>query len=94
MKIYVTPFFLKQLIFETINDSIELHRESKRNYFYFEHYDFAADQEIDDFIIVKKDFKKNLKKIWQYQKNKFIFALQNKIKNNKTCYAYNYILKR
>jgi len=37
-----------------------------------------------DVILSSKKYFKNLSKyIWRYQKNKFIFALQNKILNNK-----------
>lgn len=61
MKIFVTPYYLRELIFLEIDKTIELYRESKRNYFYFEYYQFAADQEVDDFINSTPYFSTDLK---------------------------------
>ncbi len=69
MKIYVIPFYLKELVFREINPTIELHRESKRNYFYFEHYDFAADQEVEDFIFSIPFFSEDLKEFLRGRDN-------------------------
>jgi hypothetical protein len=44
------PHELKKIIFDKINPTIEVHRESKRNFFWFEGYAFVSDQEIEDFI--------------------------------------------
>lgn len=49
MKI-INSIYLRSVIFSAINEDIQIHRDSKNNHFFFEHYEFATEQEIEDFI--------------------------------------------
>lgn len=46
----ITKEYLNDIIFRTINKSIDIHRNSKKNSFYYEPYPTATDEEILDFI--------------------------------------------
>ncbi|MFT3909237.1 MAG: hypothetical protein QM737_07425 [Ferruginibacter sp.] len=46
----ITKDYLNGIIFRTINKTIDIHRNSKKNSFYYEPYPTATDEEILDFI--------------------------------------------
>ena len=46
----ITRDYLTDIIFRTINKTIDIHRNSKKNSFYYEPYPTATDEEILDFI--------------------------------------------
>ena len=46
----ITKDYLAGIIFRVINKTIEIHRNSKKNSFYYEPYPTATDEEILDFI--------------------------------------------
>ncbi len=46
----ITRDYLTDIIFRTINKTIDIHRNSKKNHFYYEPYPTATDEEILDFI--------------------------------------------
>jgi hypothetical protein len=58
---YIKPFELREIIFKSINSTIGIYRESKRNYFWFEYYPLATDCEVNDFIDSNPFFDSNLK---------------------------------
>ena len=58
---YVKSYELRKLIFDEVNPTIEIHRESQQNYFWLEHNPEATDEEIEDFIQSTPYFKQELK---------------------------------
>jgi hypothetical protein len=58
---HIKSYELRKLIFEAINPTIEIHRESDENYFWLEHNPCVTDQEIEDFIQSIPYFKQELK---------------------------------
>ena len=46
----ITNTYLADIIYRVINETIDVHRESKRNFFYYEPYPSATDEEILEFI--------------------------------------------
>jgi hypothetical protein len=46
----ITNTYLADIIYRVINETIDVHRESKKNFFYYEPYPSATDEEILEFI--------------------------------------------
>lgn len=46
----ITKNYLTDMIFRLINEKIDVHRESKKNFFYYEPYPCATDEEVLEFI--------------------------------------------
>ena len=46
----ITKNYLTDIIYRLINETIDVHRESKKNFFYYEPYPFASDEEVLEFI--------------------------------------------
>ena len=57
----ITKEYLTDIIFRTINKSIDIHRNSKKNSFYYEPYPTATDEEMLDFIHTIPYFDEKLK---------------------------------
>jgi hypothetical protein len=58
---FITASYLKNLIFLEISKYIQLHRESKNRSFLYKLYEFALDQEVDDFILSTPYYSDDLK---------------------------------
>jgi hypothetical protein len=58
---YVRSHELRKLIFDAIDPTIEIHRESDENYFWLEHNPPATEQEIEYFIQSNPYLKQELK---------------------------------